>query len=158
MRFVLYLLGLCLTPGCSTSSSSSCTALACQSGAHFQGGIHFTSNSDTLTLDVCKNNACAHGTAARLSPTTGAPTCSVSGSIEAACAVSSDGATLTIDIPGPTATTSLDDFKDGDIYRVRVTRAATNETLVDVTKTVTYKTSQPNGPSCEPTCKNADLS
>jgi hypothetical protein len=157
MRFLI-LVGLAwLAQGCS-SSSSSCTELACQTGAHFQAGVRFTGNTDTLTVDVCKNNNCAHGTAARLSPTTGAPSCSVSGSIEAACAVSSNGATLTIDIPGPTASASLDDFKDGDIYRIRVTRAATNETLIDVTKAATYKTQQPNGPSCAPTCKLADLS
>jgi hypothetical protein len=160
MRLLVLSLLAWLIPACS-SSSSSCTLLGCQSGAHFQAAIRFTGNSDQVTIDVCKNNLCARGGAQRLSPTTGAPTCSVQGSIDAACnvTVQSGGNTLlTVDIPGPTATVSLDDLKDGDIYTIRVTRAATNETLVDVTKTVAYKTSQPNGPACAPTCKNADLS
>jgi hypothetical protein len=151
MRLLL-LVWVCalLLPSCSTSSS--CTLLACQSGAHFQSGIRFSGTGDQLTLDVCKNNVCARGTA------TGAPACAVSGvDLSATCGVSlgsGGNATLTVDIPAA----SLDDVKDGDVYRIRVTRASTNETLVDVTRTAAYRTSQPNGPGCDPTCKLADVS
>ena len=153
------LLTASLSPGC--SSSSSCTDVACASGAHFQSGVHLNGTNDQLTIDICKNNACAHGTAEARSATTGQPTCGVVGSIDAACSLTlgaNGNATFAVDVPGPGASVNVDDLADGDIYRVRVTRAQTNESLVDVTKPVTYTKTQPNGPSCPPTCKHADFS
>ena len=48
------------------------------------------------------------------------------------------------------------DAHDGDSYAVTIQRT-NGDVLVTTTKSVSYTTTQPNGPSCDPTCKQASL-
>ena len=136
--------------GC--SNMQGCSEAGCLPSVHFQSAIRVQGPSDTLALTVCRNGTCAHGTVKG----GGCALDAVSTDLIVSCSLTTTSGTTTIafDIPG----FSSDQLKDGDVYVFRVQRGATNESLVEVTRSAAYKTSQPNGPGCGPTCKSADLS
>ncbi len=150
MRLFLWVSLLLLLTVSACSTSPSCATASCPSTVHFQGSLRFRSANDSLDVTVCKNGSCARGTVSQSA-------CSVSGLIDATCRISIDGTgngTLSVDF----LASAKEDLKDGDLYTVRVLRGQTNESLVDVTKPVSYKTTRPNGPECEPSCRSADMS
>jgi hypothetical protein len=150
VTLALLALPLLTSEGC--ASSLSCSEAGCRPSVHFQSAIRVQGPSDTLALTVCRNGTCAHGTAKN----GGCSLDAVSTDLLVSCSLTTASGTTTIafDIPG----FNSDQLKDGDIYIFRVQRGATNESLVEVTRSATYTTTQPNGPGCGPTCKSADLS
>jgi hypothetical protein len=153
-NLVVSVLGIVSLAAIACGSKQSCTERGCDSGVHFESPIRVGGAGDQLTVTICKNGTCSRGTATGFN--TSAPTCSVTGATTATCSVrvdSSGSAKFVADV-----TSAASDMKDGDAYTFRVLRGTTNETLVDVTKPAAYTTNQPNGPSCDPTCLNADLS
>ena len=135
-------------------SNKLCTLLGCESGVRLEREI-VTTPADVakLTLTICRNGECASGKFA--SSAGGAQACSLSGPLKVTlCSLSQPqkgGAfSLTAQLPAPSP-------KDGDEYTFKIVNDDTGAALLEVKKNVSYTTTQPNGPDCEPTCTTATL-
>ncbi len=140
----------CSVPDAATTEKTVfCTLIGCVSGfavsTHLSLGDGSTSESVTITGEVCRNDGCD---AFVVTPhATKAPTCVVYGTQHSDCRLSQRA--------DRTWTLLLSRFSgehaDGDGLRLTVRRAPAT-TILDVTRRISYDPYQPNGPECEPTC------
>jgi hypothetical protein len=140
------------------SSQTTCTLVGCETGASWQRTLSVPSAQiPSLQVTVCRNGACDSGGVTQTGdPSTGFA-CAFGGplQLQARCgiAVTSNGA-VTL-----TAYVTVDEraATDGDLYELRVVQPGAGTPVLDAKDTARYTTSQPNGPACAPTCKEATL-
>jgi hypothetical protein len=109
----------------------------------------------TLTVEMCQNDLCLTGALASLTgeaPTAGGGlglTLPLDGRLVSATVWAQEGGGFYVELSwtGPAAT-----LTDGDVFSVKLS-SPEGQIVDSVEKTVTYRTFNPNGPSCGPTCK-----
>lgn len=130
--------------------AKSCTLLGCEDSVGLARDLTIAeADVGKYTLTICRNGSCASGKIGASSQ------CELKGDLQPrrcslARAPMSSMVTLTVSIPAYGA-------QDGDEYTVKLVNDVTGAAPVDVKSKVTYTTSQPNGPGCDPTCKSASL-
>jgi hypothetical protein len=155
LGLVAALLGLAACAGC--ASSKSCTLAGCDSTVSASYDVPVArADLEGATLTVCKNGACSSAVVVRAPRAIPDPQflCPYDASTPIMCNVdvlSTTSAKIAIQYR-----VAPDDAHDGDAYTVTLKRA-TGEVVLTKSASASYTTTQPNGPSCEPTCKQASL-
>jgi hypothetical protein len=154
MRAAPLLLALALTPIAGCQSSPDCTLIACQDGV----GVTLTglgamlAPSPPVTLKVCLDSTCSEF---ELSPTPHGPVCI--SQTNTLCTIDGEGNVVLKTLPLPPAAGGRPAAAGSTSLTVYAT--ATNSlgwAVFGGSQMVTIVASQPNGPSCGPTCLGAE--
>lgn len=153
---LLLLVGACEADG---DRDRICTDIGCASGASFDLGLFAEADFARLTgarIQVCLGTACADRV---IDVLPAAPNevsyLTLNTSADPRIAVSlvrTDPGTIGIQVEVESGQPDL--FHDGDVYTVSLV-ASDGGPLLNRSWSVSYETSQPNGPDCEPTCRSA---
>jgi hypothetical protein len=148
--------GLVALLGCG-GPTQGCRLVGCESVV--SGTYSLTAQPADLvgaTITVCRDAACFNQVIQQVTYTTGSSQvmCPYDATNPILCNVTaaSGGSSINIRfIVDPNTA------HDGEAFTVSVVATSGGSALVSAQKTVQYTTSQPNGPDCEPTCKQASL-
>lgn len=146
---VVSLLLASLAPACETLHE--CTLIGCSDGVGMTLPALATTYSGNLplTIDACLGAECS---VFRIDHTGAAPVCTSMSAGNTLCTIDGMGTVVLTKLPLPTGAT------DGPLpVHVTVTDKS-GATIADGTATVTITPSQPNGPDCEPTCHEGQVS
>ena len=157
-RVVVGLLGFIGTAtiaGC--ASSKSCTLVGCESAVSASYEVPVAqADLEGATVTVCKIAACSSALVVKEARPIPEPQflCPYDAATPITCNVDvASPSSAKIAIQYRVAPT---DAHDGDAYTVTIKRAS-GDVVFTKNKSASYTTTQPNGPSCEPTCKQAAL-
>jgi hypothetical protein len=150
-----------LCAGCAANEGEpqrACTLIGCDSGASFDLGAFAEADAARLTgarIELCFNATCSEAVIEELPPPNDLRAVQVgqgepSGRVEIWRTDPSGAVELIVHVSG-----AYDLFTDGDVYAVSIV-GSDQVALVERSWSVTYRTSQPNGPDCEPTCRMQD--
>lgn len=146
--------------GC--ASSKSCTDVGCESGAMLTRNVTVTTaEAQALVITACRNDVCVTGTKSTKSEDQLNPHSVVyafTGAIPSYAFVAetaSGGHEVELHVGNTEAENK--NMKDGDVYRVKITKPGETSPTLDVTSAASYSTSEPNGAECGPTCKSTSL-
>jgi hypothetical protein len=149
-----------LCAGCANDGvpQHACTLIGCDSGASFGLGSFAEADAARLIgarIELCFNDTCAEAVIDELPAPNDVRQVAVgdgelSRRVEIWRTDPSGAIELIVHVSG-----AYDLFTDGDVYAVSVI-GSDQAPLVDRSWSVTYRTSQPNGPDCEPTCRMQD--
>jgi len=152
LRFIAFAV-LSLTVACGGDENYVCTLLGCDNGADFRLASVPESGLVGANVAVCFRDACSGWvinelptdvTYVRLEPP-GDPRIDITISPRG-----SDAFEIDISV----ASDRYELFEDGDVYTATIT-AANGTTLLERAWSVDYRTWQPNGADCEPTCRSS---
>lgn len=138
-----------------------CTLAGCDSGAHYWGPIALGgTDPTTLQVQACMNGRCD---TQALRPVNGSAILfDCTGPLLRWCALQVDvtgggtKADVTIRSTIPDGADPLVYLKDGDTYEITI-GAPGAQPLLTLKNTAGYQLFRPNGPRCEPTCKQTEL-
>lgn len=133
-----------------TNSSKTCTLVDCFNNISLKRSVAISSaDVPKHTLTVCRNGRCSSG--------------KLPADVDSSCELKGDLGLLSCSLDQGAYAVSLgvrfevDDPKSGDDVTVKLVNDDTGAAPIDVQTKVTYKSSQPNGPDCDPVCMSAEL-
>lgn len=135
----------------------SCTLIGCASGASVLVGLFPETDAPRLTgatLDVCFNATCRSVVIQELPAMNAIAELRLDADPRVLVSIALTDPLQRIEIVASFSSDSFEVFRDGDEYRVRLV-GSESSTLADRAWSATYRTWQPNGPDCEPTCRSA---
>ena len=137
-----------------------CTLVGCESGARLELAAVPASELARLTgarIEVCFAGTCKQGVIDTLPTANDVKSLNLGSPgesrIEVMLARTDPSGVLEIELV--IASEDHERFHEGDVYTIRLT-AADGSHLVDRAWSVSYRTWQPNGSDCEPTCRYAE--
>lgn len=137
-----------------TPASQQCAKAGCSSHVQYQTTVSVPLASVTqLEAKLCWNSICATRQVYQPAQSASGYSCEVAGVMQTSCQLTPSGGGLlfAVSFLGPSS-----EWKDGDLFTIEL-GVPGQAPLVKVQKAAVYKTTQPNGPGCEPTCFSASL-
>lgn len=138
-----------------------CTLLGCLDGVSYRGDFALNGSAAAeLVVQWCRNGSCESHPAEGGGVNQREFSCSGSGSGQSNCSISvkptGDTASLWMVITPPSGVDSLQYLKDGDVYSVNI-GVPGQSPLLSLNTVANYSLLRPNGPECEPLCKEMSL-